>query len=239
MPNQMRLFLSDLHLESPDTPAFRTFAALLARESGLAESIHLLGDITEVWVGDDDDGPLATALKAVLTDTTAHCRVTLMHGNRDFLFGQALADETGIELIDDPHLEADGTLLSHGDGFCIDDEAYQGVRALLRSEAWQQDVLRQPLEARRALARDLRAQSQETNANKAENIMDVAIREVDRVATEAGARRMIHGHTHRPGRHQHPWGNRYVLGAWERCAWIARQSGPDAEPSIECLPLLG
>ncbi len=234
----MRLFLSDLHLEAPHSPAFRTFAALLNRESSGADAIHLLGDITEVWVGDDDDGPLATELKAVLKAAAAHCRVTLMHGNRDFLFGEVLARETGVELIDDPHLEEDGTLLSHGDAFCIDDEAYQQMRALFRSDAWQQNVLGQPLEARRELARNLRAQSQATNANKAENIMDVAAREVDRIAVELGAKRLVHGHTHRPGRHAHSWGNRYVLGAWERCGWIARQSGPNAEPVLECLPLL-
>ena len=234
----MRLYLSDLHLEDPDSPAFRTFADLLIRESERAESIHLLGDITEVWVGDDDDGPLAIALKDTLRQASNSCRVTLMHGNRDFLFGQQLAEETGISLIDDPHLESDGTLLSHGDAFCIDDEAYQQVRALFRSEAWQKDILSQSLSARRELARSLRAQSQETNANKAENIMDVADREVDRIATGLGARRMIHGHTHRPGRHTHSWGNRYVLGAWERCAWVARQTAADAEPTLECLPLL-
>jgi UDP-2,3-diacylglucosamine hydrolase len=234
----MRLFISDLHLEDPDSRAFRTFAELLRRESADAEAIHLLGDITEVWVGDDDDGALAASLKAVLKEAAARCRVTLMHGNRDFLFGQTLAAETGVELISDPHLEADGTLLSHGDSFCIDDEAYQQVRALFRSQAWQQEVLSQSLDARRELARSLRAQSQETNANKAENIMDVAAREVDRVALELGAKRMIHGHTHRPGRHVHAWGNRYVLGAWERCAWLARQAGAGAEPTLSCLPLL-
>lgn len=234
----MQLFLSDLHLEGPDTRTFRTFADLLQREANRVEAIHLLGDITEVWVGDDDDGPLAVALKAELTRASEQCRVTLMHGNRDFLFGQKLAEETGVTLIADPHMAPDGTLLSHGDAFCIDDEAYQQVRALFRSEAWQQDVLAQPLSARRELARNLRAQSQETNANKAENIMDVANREVDRLATELGARRMIHGHTHRPGRHVHSWGYRYVLGAWEHCAWIARQAEADAEPTLECLPLL-
>lgn len=234
----MRLFLSDLHLEDPDSAAFHTFAQLLRSESASAESIHLLGDITEVWIGDDDDGPLAVSLKEVLKEAAARCRVTLMHGNRDFLFGQALAAETGVELIEDPHMEEDGTLLSHGDAFCIDDQAYQQVRALFRSDAWQQDVLGQSLPARRELARNLRAQSQATNANKAENIMDVAGREVDRVASMLGAQRMIHGHTHRPGKHAHAWGNRYVLGAWERCAWIARQQGAGEEPVLICLPLL-
>jgi len=234
----MRLYLSDLHLESADCPVFRTFAELLTRESSGAESIHILGDLTEVWVGDDDDGELALALKAVLTEAASRCRVTVTHGNRDFLIGSAFAGETGVELLADPFLADDGTLLSHGDGFCIDDEAYQQVRTLFRSQAWQEEILSQTLEARRELARTLRAESQATNANKAENIMDVADREVDRVATELGGRRMIHGHTHRPGRHEHPWGYRYVLGAWDKCAWIARQAEPGAEPVLECLPFV-
>jgi UDP-2,3-diacylglucosamine hydrolase len=232
----MRLYLSDLHLERPDTPVFRTFARLLERESRSVEAIHILGDLTEVWVGDDDDGPLALDLKSVLEDAASRCRITVMHGNRDFLMAERFATETGVELLEDPHLLDDGTLLSHGDGFCIDDEAYQQVRALFRSADWQKEILSQSLEARRELARNLRTQSQATNANKAENIMDVAVREVDRVAVELGAQRMIHGHTHRPGRHLHPWGYRYVLGAWEYCAWIARQPEAGAEPVLECLP---
>lgn len=234
----MRLFLSDLHLEDPTSAVFQSFARLLEAEAGKAESIHILGDLTEVWVGDDDDGPLAQALREVLSRAASRCPVTVMHGNRDFLFGQAFARDTGVELIDDPHLLEDGTLLAHGDAFCIDDEPYQQIRNLFRSEEWQRDILGQSLEARRELARNLRAQSQETNANKAENIMDVADREVDRIAAEYGAERLIHGHTHRPGQHLHHWGRRYVLGAWEHCAWVARQKNAGTEPELICLPIL-
>jgi len=233
----MRLFISDLHLEDPDSGRFRAFARLLEEESARAEAIYVLGDLTEVWVGDDDDGPMATSLAEVLRRTAERCEVALMHGNRDFLIGRALAAATGVALIDDPLLLDDGTLLSHGDAFCIDDVAYQEVRKLFRSAVWQRDILGQPLAARRELARNLRAQSRATNANKAENIMDVAAGEVDRVARAHGAARLIHGHTHRPGVHDHPWGRRYVLGAWERCAWLARQREPGTEPALECFPL--
>jgi UDP-2,3-diacylglucosamine hydrolase len=233
----MRVFLSDLHLEDPESSGFRSFAELLALESARAAEIYILGDLTEVWVGDDDDGPLAVALKDLLRKTAQNCRVLVMHGNRDFLFGERLAEETGIELIEDPHLLSDGTLLAHGDAFCIDDEEYQQVRALFRSAQWQQDILSQSLEARRELARNLRAESRKTNANKAENIMDVAEREVRRVVEQTGATRLIHGHTHRPGRHRADWGDRWVLGAWERCGWLARQLAPGDPPQLECIPL--
>lgn len=233
----MRVFLSDLHLEDPGSANFRSFADLMAVESRRAEEIFILGDLTEVWVGDDDDGPLAVALKDLLKTTTENCRVLLMRGNRDFLMGESLAAQTGIELIEDPHLLPDGTLLAHGDAFCIDDEEYQQIRTLFRSQPWQQDILSQTLEARRELARNLRAESQKTNANKAENIMDVAEREVRRVIAQTGATRLIHGHTHRPGQHQADWGERWVLGAWERCGWLARQTAPGTSPQLECFPL--
>lgn len=229
----MRLFISDLHLEDPDSSRFRAFARLLARESERARTIYVLGDLTEVWVGDDDDGPLATSLADVLSRAAARCEVVLMHGNRDFLIGTSFAATTGVTLVDDPCLLDDGTLLCHGDAFCIDDTSYQELRKRFRSAAWQQEILSQPLAARRELARSLRAQSREANANKAENIMDVATREVDRIAAAGDITRIIHGHTHRPGVHQHAWGRRYVLGAWERCGWLARQPGPDAEPVLE------
>jgi UDP-2,3-diacylglucosamine hydrolase len=229
----MRLYLSDLHLEDPASPAFATLQQMLQGTD--ADAVYILGDLTEVWVGDDDDGPIAAALKELLKNTAARRPVFLMHGNRDFLMGEELAAETGVTLLSDPALLDDGTLLAHGDAFCIDDEAYQEVRRLFRSESWQQDILAQSLDARRALARNLREESQRTNANKAANIMDVAEAEVARVVKEHGATRLIHGHTHRPGRHLSPWGYRYVLGAWERCAWIARQA-PGEEPELSCLP---
>lgn len=233
----MRLFLSDLHLEDPASTVFRSFSELLARESAHVSAIYLLGDLTEVWVGDDDDGALAVALEEVLRQAARHCRIFLMHGNRDFLLGSAFADRTGCTLLEDPHTLDDHTLLSHGDAFCTDDEAYQQMRTLFRSREWQQDILSRSLQERRALAEQLRAESSQANANKAQNIMDVSLREVDRVATAHGSRRIIHGHTHRPGRHDHPWGRRYVLGAWERCGWLARQAEPGSEPELVCFPL--
>ena len=233
----MRLFISDLHLEDPDSRTFHAFARFLARESQRAEAIYLLGDLTEVWVGDDDDGPLAVALREVLRNASHGCDLFVMHGNRDFLLGQQFAEQTGTVLLEDPHRLDDGTLLAHGDAFCIDDQAYQEVRALFHSESWQRDVLQQSLAARRALAANLREQSRQASANKAENIMDVADREVARVVTEMAATRLIHGHTHRPGRHRYDWGTRYVLGAWETCGWLARQPAAGAEVQLECFPL--
>jgi UDP-2,3-diacylglucosamine hydrolase len=192
-----RLFVSDLHLAAPESPQFQTFAAILERHCDTLDALYLLGDLCEVWVGDDDDGTLA--------------------------------------LIDDPHLLPGGILLAHGDAFCTDDAPYQETRALVRSAAWQNAVLARSLTDRRALASNLREQSAAINANKPENIMDVNADAVTRAMARYGANTLIHGHTHRPGIHRTDSGTRYVLGAWEHCAWLLWEQ--DRRFTLECRPL--
>jgi UDP-2,3-diacylglucosamine hydrolase len=231
------IFLSDLHLNNTDEPQFRALTALLATESRRVDAIYILGDLCEAWVGDDDDSDLARGLRSALTDASRNTRVLVMHGNRDFLLGEAFARQSNCELIPDPYLVDAQTLLTHGDAFCIDDEKYQQVRRLLRSKSWQRDVLARSLAERRVLAEEMREQSIATNANKADNIMDVSPIEVSRVAAEHGVKRIIHGHTHRPGVHTTTWGTRYVLGPWSYCGWLLRDSG--ATPWLECFGLAG
>ncbi len=228
-----RLFASDLHLEDPDGRHFRAFERLL--DTTDADEIYLLGDLCEVWIGDDDDGPLARRFVAALAAAGRHADVHVMSGNRDFLFGERFAAEAGVRLLTDPVRLDDGLLLTHGDAFCIDDEAYQATRLVLRSAAWQADVLARPLSERRALAAAMREESRRTNANKAANIMDVSRAEVARIMAEYDAHTLVHGHTHRPGVHREAWGDRYVLGAWERCGWYLRQTG--GRFALTCMPL--
>jgi len=231
----MNVYISDLHLSDPLQPQFLTLSAMLAVESQAASQIFILGDLCEIWVGDDDDGVLAQALRDLIRLTTRHCPVYVMHGNRDFLLGAQFADDTGCQLLEDPYLLPNATLLAHGDGFCVDDEAYQAVRKTLRSPQWQADILSQSLAQRRALAARMREESIAVNANKAENIIDVNDVEVARVVHESGAQRLIHGHTHRPGVHDEPWGQRCVLGAWEHCGWLAREH--EGIIDLECFAL--
>ena len=95
-----------------------------------------------------------------------------------------------------------------------------------RPPPWQRD----PHELQRP-----REESRRTNANKAANIMDVSRAEVARIMAEYDAHTLVHGHTHRPGVHREAWGDRYVLGAWERCGWYLRQTG--GRFALTCMPL--
>jgi UDP-2,3-diacylglucosamine hydrolase len=222
-------FISDLHLDAATPERFDAFSRFLRRESARCDELYLLGDLTEVWIGDDDDSPFAQGLKVELANAAARCQVRLMHGNRDFLIGDDLARSCRVELIDDPLVvERNGQrlLLCHGDALCADDEAYQRTRALLRSPTWQIDVMTKPMAERRALADAMRAHSRAANANKPNNIMDVAESAVADLVAHHEATALVHGHTHRPG--IHPIGEaatRYVLGDWNRCGWVLRFDG--------------
>lgn len=235
------LFVSDLHIDAERPHVLQGLKRLVEREAPSADALYILGDLVEVWIGDDDDSEIAQAVREALSRAARLCPLRIMHGNRDFLFGQRFARDVGGELIDDPHVaEIDGqrVLLTHGDALCTADTAYQLARRLFRSEAWQQDILGKSLEERRELARQMREESKRANANKAQNIMDVTPGEVVALMQRMGCTTLIHGHTHRPGVSDVPLGDttgtRHVLGDWDRCGWFIRFRGT---PELACFPL--
>ena len=230
-----RLFISDLHLQDPQAPAFLRFKECLLAYAAKVDEIYVLGDLVEMWVGDDDTGDTAAALVATLNNAASKCRVFVMHGNRDFLFGSAFAAASGATIINDPHVTDDGILLSHGDALCTDDKAYQQLRQTLRSEPWQAEILAKSLAERQAFGAALREQSRTTNANKPANIMDVNPDAVAQLLATHAPKHFIHGHTHRPGIHQHDGLRRYVLGSWEHCAWLCLQQ--DEQLALRCISL--
>lgn len=230
-----RIYLSDIHLDSSSDVRFARFSECLHSEARWADDIFILGDLFEMWIGDDDDSELAERTCAVLRRAAAHARVLSMAGNRDFLCGPGFAARTGAVSIDDPYRTDDGLVLAHGDTLCTGDTAYMALRATLRSSAWQQDMLRRSLDERRRIGAEMRAASAANNANKADNIMDAAPSAVRQLMDDCGAGVLIHGHTHRPGVHALPSATRYVLGNWERCGWILRQQGKRFD--LECFSL--
>lgn len=217
------------------------FARLLRADAGAVDAIYILGDLFEVWVGDDDDAPVANEVRDALAAAARRCDLFVMRGNRDFLFGERFAADVGATLLPDPtvvKVEGERVLLAHGDAYCTADTEYQRVRAQLRSAAWQREVLAKSLAERRALAAEMRAASVAANANKADNIMDVTAAAVDAALDEAGVATLIHGHTHRPAIHDLAGGRRrIVLGDWHRCGW--KLTLRDGDAALTCFPLPG
>lgn len=223
-------FASDLHLD-PSTPQiadrFKRFLAGPARE---ARSVFLLGDLFEAWIGDDDPEPAhREVVAAIAALAAAGTLVYVMRGNRDFMIGERFCADSGAILLDDPViLDVDGerVMLSHGDGLCVDDRAYQKLRALVRDPSLREGFARLPIEARRRLASEAREGSREHLANASAYITDVNQPAVDAVMRDADVPLMIHGHTHRPGVHRFESDGvertRVVLGAWHDEAHVVR-----------------
>ena len=217
------LFISDLHLDPARPDVTRALAAFLANNKRLCDRLYILGDLFEAWIGDDDDAPIATQVAGLLRAfTTEGPELYLMQGNRDFLLGATFCNAVGAQLLPDPtviDLYGTPTLLLHGDSLCTDDEDYQAFRETARSAQWQSELLARSLPERRALAGQLREMSNLANSNKAEDIMDVNPQEVEQIMSAFGVSQLIHGHTHRPGRHDSAAGCRWVLGDWGATGW--------------------
>jgi UDP-2,3-diacylglucosamine hydrolase len=216
------LFVSDLHLDEGRPAATSRFEHFLREAAPGADALYILGDLFEYWVGDDG---LALAfparVAALLAPLARSVPTSFMHGNRDFLVADRFARETGIRLLPDPtvtDLYGERALLVHGDTLCTDDTQYQAFRAQVRDPAWQAAALARPLEQRIAIAQGMRSESEATKAGKTAEIMDVAPAAVEEAFRQSGCRLMIHGHTHRPGRHVHRVGGeecvRWVLADW-------------------------
>ncbi|MCC1497901.1 UDP-2,3-diacylglucosamine diphosphatase [Alcanivorax sp. 1008] len=222
------LFISDLHLDSTRPRHLNALDALITEHAGKAEALYVLGDLFETWIGDDDDAEFNLSAEAIFRRfSDAGGKLYFMHGNRDFMLGEQFAQRCGGALLAEGtvvDLYGRPTLLLHGDSLCTMDEKYQQFRAMVRNEAWQKDMLAKPLQERRMIAQFMRMQSQQGNANKADNIMDVTPAEVLRVLDEAAVKDMIHGHTHRPAVHDIETasgpGKRYVLGDWNDTLWF-------------------
>ena len=219
------LFASDLHL-SPDRPAaraaFRAFAQGPARG---AVAVYLLGDLFDWWVGDDQIAdPFVAGIVADLRGiSAAGVPLYIGHGNRDFMLGAKFAKATGATLLPEQQvLDLAGirTVICHGDELCTDDTEYLAYRARMRDPATQARLLRLPYFARRAIAWWLRRKSRDEKALKADRIMDVNDDAVVAALRAHDVQRMIHGHTHRPARHEHlvdgTTRERLVLADWHQ-----------------------
>ena len=237
----IHLFVSDLHIDSEDAPALSAFERLCSGPARGADVLWILGDLFELWVGDDSRDPVGGRVADALAALHARgTRCRLMHGNRDFLLGTDFAARAGVELVDDPTVIEDlepVTVVAHGDALCTDDADYQQLRTHLRSEAFRNDMLARPLAEREAIGADARARSRAANENKPDAIMDVNADAVDSLLDAYGGARLIHGHTHRPGHHRWQRGGqareRWVLGAWEQTPIVYATADADGVELVE------
>jgi len=229
------LFISDLHLAGERPAINRRFFDFLREQAPRAAVLYVLGDLFEYWIGDEeldaaDGDPLARKVaEAFGALSRGGVGVRLMHGNRDFLIGKRFCDVSGARLLQDPSVEKIGgarTLLMHGDTLCTDDVDYQAWRRTARSRDWQRGFLAKSLPERRRALQALREKSKEVVGAKPAEIMDVNEGAVREALREHSLTRLVHGHTHRPARHELEVDGRrcerWVLPDWyERGGYLA------------------
>lgn len=198
-----------------------TYAAWRRYMAGTAaDAVFILGDLFEAWVGDDAAGVPGFELECaeVLARAAAQRPVFFLAGNRDFLVGEALAQATRMTLLRDPTVFTFGTqrwLLSHGDALCLADTEYLAFRAQVRSHAWQQAFLAQPLARRQEIARGMRAESEQLKRTGRE-YADVDTAAALEWLHAADAPVLVHGHTHKPADHALDAAHRrIVLSDWD------------------------
>lgn len=220
----LRYFISDLHLSDKRLDLIQAFVHLTDEicQSTDKTELYILGDFFEAYIGDDYQPDWMHTLDQQFAKLHQHQITTyFLAGNRDFLVGNDwLARNHVIELSDQCVLEANGQkiVLTHGDEFCIDDQAYQAFRSMVRQPQWQQQVLSMPLEQRLALAQKLRDDSKSMSADKSMAIMDVNVDAINQ-ALASDTDLLIHGHTHRPALHTQEKITRLVLGDWDQTVW--------------------
>ena len=218
-------FVSDLHLRAERPDLTERFAAFLAATAAArVGTLFILGDLFEYWIGDDDlaDPFNAQVCKLLRKLADRGTRIFFIAGNRDFLIGETFAAAAGVTLLDETErIDADGTstLLMHGDTVCSDDIPYQQFRRMVRAKEWQTDFLARPLPERRAEVASLRRRSAAAMQGKTAAIMDANADSIRAALTAHGCTRLIHGHTHRPGRDDIALADgaaeRWVLSDWD------------------------
>lgn len=220
-------FISDIHLQAGEPASFAAWQAYM--QGTPADAVFILGDLFDVWVGDDAAGPAASDFDAScvqeLHNAGERLALFFMQGNRDFLVGPDLMARCRSSLLADPTvLDFAGQrwLLSHGDALCLDDVDYMRFREQVRSADWQRAFLAQPLPQRQAIARGLRRQSREQHEKRrhsGEPWIDVNADAARLWLQAADAPTLIHGHTHQPAVHAlGPGLERVVLSDWDAAA---------------------
>lgn len=229
MTDSYTLITADVHLQpNDDDPINQAFYRFLDEEASKADALYIIGDLFEMWVGDDVGlTTYATAIKKLKQLTDNGLPIYLIFGNRDFLMRNAFWQATGIQPLKQPivvDFYGEPMLLLHGDSLCTDDKAYQRARLILRSAPVMWGFLRLPQHKRISIGENMRAKSKKYNLNKAENIMDVNPTALEKLMRRyPQCRHMIHGHTHRPATHP------FSVDGQSKTRWVVGDWRPDAQ----------
>ena len=214
-------FISDLHLQEQDPKTFELWQSYM--HSTTADAVFILGDLFEVWVGDDatPQSEFLLRCQTVLKTASSKRFVAFMRGNRDFLVGIDFLNACQVQDLHDPtllHFGQQTWLMSHGDEGCIDDTPYQTFRSMVRTAEWQHNFLAKPLAERQEIARHMRQESEANKKDPNAVYADVDASWAEQRLQSSQSQCMIHGHTHKPADHHFGQSGQFVrrvLSDWD------------------------
>jgi len=217
-------FISDLHLSAKKPEITDRFLKFLREDAIKADALYILGDLFDVWMGDDQVDPhTQTIIQGLYNLHEQGIPLYFMRGNRDFLIGDDFAHNSGCVLLPDPTrimLYGKNILLTHGDQLCTLDKKYQCFRRFIRTPMLQSFFLKLPMRLRALIAAWIRKQSKrsQTATTTYNPTWDVALETVYGALRHHDCHTLIHGHTHQPNIHDfildEQAAKRIVLGDW-------------------------
>ncbi|MEE9452657.1 MAG: UDP-2,3-diacylglucosamine diphosphatase [Gammaproteobacteria bacterium] len=199
------LFISDLHL-SPQRPHLsQLFFKFLQQQAPQADTLYILGDFFNIWIGDDDTSAFHRSISEPLKALAATgVTIYIMVGNHDFLLGKKFCQASGCTLLPDPaiiDLYGHKTLLKHGDDLCVEDKRYLRYRKIARSWLIRNFYLTLPIRLRRSMANKIRSISKNNKKVHQQGISDIPREMIPITLAKHQVQQFIHGHTHRPAIH--------------------------------------
>ncbi|GLS91326.1 UDP-2,3-diacylglucosamine hydrolase [Psychromonas marina] len=201
------LFIADLHLSEQHPKITQALYTFLEKNKTDIDALYILGDLFEVWIGDDEHTPLMDEVAEQLSQYSSINGVPIyyIHGNRDFMIGKRYAKQSSMQLLPE-HYELDlygtSTLLMHGDTLCLADKNYQKMRKVIHNPVLQFIFNLLPLHFRKKIGWKIRTASQSKKVHKNNNMMGVTQSEVERLLVKHNCTTLIHGHTHQVAKHQ-------------------------------------
>lgn len=231
------LFIADLHLSEERPDLIRTFLHFLKHRARLADTLYILGDFFDFWIGDDCIQPWQVEIARSLKEYSKTHKIYFMRGNRDFLVGSKFCRQAGCTLLPDQHiirLNNTSILLLHGDTLCTKDTHYLWYRCIAHHTITQKifSLLSKRLRLKIAdRIRNISKKSNKARHNKSDSpfITDAQPDAVIQMMHRNNTNCLIHGHTHRPSQHEHLLdskdgksiqGTRWVLGDWNTHWWV-------------------
>jgi UDP-2,3-diacylglucosamine hydrolase len=223
-------FISDIHLSPERKGITQSFIHYMKNRALTADALYILGDFFHIWIGDDAMEEWHYHITKLLREYVCTGRsLYVMSGNHDFCYGKKFIEETGCYLLEEPHVlcyQGQQILLIHGDMLCTEDKSYQRYKKIIRNKLVIKLLLALPLSCRNKLANSISKKSkfQDNNKQTINDLLNIPDSEVIKLMNQYQVTTLIHGHTHRPNKHNialdhNKIGTRYVLGDWSNYGW--------------------